>query len=117
MTTKTLANAVLFAPDDAFSWLTPATVSGLIVGLLMLGGLSFAPRAAQRRVAMLSLLISLLLLNVAPANPYFLSTLQYWAQGKFLNFNGAAQFLSLFWPALALWFLTHSTHHYAAKSG
>lgn len=117
LATKTLANAVLFTPDDALSWLTPAAVSGLIVGLLMLGGLSFAPRVAQRRVAMLSLLISLLLLNVAPANPYFLSTLQYWAQGKFLNFNGAAQFLSLCWPAFALWFLTHSTHHNAAKSG
>lgn len=115
--TKALAHAVLFAPDDAFSWLTPAAVSGLVVGIVMLAGLSFAPPAAQRRAATLSLLIALVLINLAPSNPYFLSTLQDWAQGKFLNFNGAAQFLSLCWPAFALWFLTHPTHHSAAKSG
>jgi VanZ family protein len=115
--TKALAHAVLFAPDDAFSWLTPAAVSGLMVGMVMLAGLSFAPPAAQRRAAMLSLLVALVLINLAPSNPYFLSTLQDWTQGKFLNFNGAAQFLSLCWPAFALWFLTHPAHHNTAKSG
>ncbi len=117
MATKALAHAVLFAPDDAFSWLTPAAVSGLMVGMVMLAGLSFAPPAAQRRAATLSLLIALVLINLAPSNPYFLSTLQDWTQGKFLNFNGAAQFLSLCWPAFALWFLTHPAHHNTAKSG
>ncbi len=117
LATKTLAHAALFAPDDAFSWLTPAAVSGLMVGIVMLAGLSFAPPAAQRRAATLSLLIALVLINLAPSNPYFLSTLQDWAQGKFLNFNGAAQFLSLCWPAFALWFLTHPAHHNTAKSG
>jgi hypothetical protein len=33
------------------------------------------------------------------------ATLQTWVQGKFLNFNGAAQFLSLLWPFFAVWFL------------
>ena len=117
MATKALAHAVLFAPDDAFSWLTPAAVSGLMVGMVMLAGLSFAPPAAQRRAATLSLLIALVLINLAPSNPYFLSTLQDWTQGKFLNFNGAAQFLSLCWPAFAVWILTHPAHHNTAKSG
>lgn len=115
--TKALANAVLFTPDDAFNWLTPAAVSGLIVGVVMLAGLSFAPPAAQRRTATLLLLISLVLLNMAPSNPYFMSTLQDWVQGKFLNFNGAAHLLSLCWPAFALWFLTHDTHHNPPKPG
>jgi VanZ family protein len=116
LTSKTLANAVLFTPDDAFSWLTPAAISGLIVGVVMLAGLSFAPPGAQRRAAILSLVISLVMLNVAPSNPYFLSTLQDWVQGKFLNFNGAAQLLSLWWPIFALWFLTHGTHRGTGKS-
>jgi hypothetical protein len=68
---------------------------------------------AQRRAALFSLGVSLLLINIAPANPYFLATLQEWVQGKFLNFNGAAHFLSLTWPLFALWFLTHKTHDYA----
>ncbi len=107
---KTLAQAILFAPDDAFSWLTPAAASGLLVSLVMLGGLSFAPAEAQRRAAIFALVTCLLLLNLTPSNPYFLATLQEWVQGKFLNFNGAAQFLSLSWPFFALWFLTHRTH-------
>ncbi len=107
---KALAHAVLFTPSDAFSWLTPAAVSGLLVGAVMLVGLSFAPAVAQRRAAIASLTVCLLLLNALPSNPYFLSTLSEWVQGKFLNFNGAAQFLSLCWPVFALWFLLHPTH-------
>ncbi len=111
--TKALAHAVLFSPSDAFAWLTPSAVSGLLVGAVMLAGLSFAPVAAQRRAAIVALAICLLLLNILPSNPYFLSTLSEWVQGKFLNFNGAAQFLSLFWPAFALWILLHPTQRTA----
>lgn len=110
---KSLAHAVLFAPDDAFVWLTPSAASGLVVGTVMLGGLSFAPPVAQRRAAILALAACLILLNILPSNPYFLATLQEWVQGKFLNFNGAAQFLSLSWPLFALWFLTHRVHRTA----
>jgi len=110
LATKSLANAVLFAPENAFTWLTPSAVGGLLIGTIMLIGLSMAPVIAQRRVAIVALMTGLFVLNIAPANPYFLSMLQEWVQGKFLNFNGAAQFLSLCWPFLALWFLTHVTH-------
>jgi hypothetical protein len=76
----------------------------------MVFGLAFAPPVAQRRIAAVMLIISLLVVNAVPANPYFVATLQTWVQGKFLNFNGAAQFLSLFWPFFALWFLIHPVH-------
>ena len=38
------------------------------------------------------------------------SQLQTWSLGKFLNFNGAAQFLALLWPFFTLWFLFHPMH-------
>lgn len=107
---KAMANAILFAPDNALSWLTPSAAGGLLIGGIMLAGLSMAPPTAQRRVAILAILISLCVVNLAPANPYFQSTLQDWSQGRFLNFNGAAQFLSLIWPFLAIWFLSHKIH-------
>jgi VanZ family protein len=107
---KALASALLFSPENAFTWLTPGARGGLVVGAIMLNGLAFAPPIAQRRVAALTLLISLVVVNAAPANPYFVSTLQAWVQGKFLNFNGAAQFLSLAWPFFTLWFLFHPVH-------
>jgi VanZ family protein len=107
---KTLASALLFSPENAFTWITPGAEGGLIIGGIMLSGLAMAPPLAQRRAAVLALIISLLVVNLAPANPYFVSTLQTWVQGKFLNFNGAAQFLSLTWPFITLWFLTHPVH-------
>ena len=61
------------------------------------------------------LIAGLIAVNIAPTNPYFIATLETWVQGKFLNFNGAAQFLSLFWPFFALWFLLHSSHRVKRK--
>ncbi|GGD01619.1 VanZ family protein [Undibacterium terreum] len=105
LSVKAMANALLFKPEYAFSWLTPGAQGGLLIGGIMLYGFSFAPINVQRRLSVLMLAISLLFVNLVPANPYFIVTLQTWVQGKFLNFNGAAQFLSLLWPFFALWAL------------
>jgi len=110
VTAKVLASALLLSPENAFAWITPGAQSGLLCGLVMLSGLVLAPALAQRRAAALTLSISVLVINVVPANPYFISMLQGWSQGKFLNFYGAAQFLSLWWPFVALWFLFHPAH-------
>lgn len=112
---KAMASALFFSPENAFAWLTPGAQGGLLFGTAMVFGLAFAPPVAQRRIAVVMLLISLLVVNIVPANPYFVVTLQAWVQGKFLNFNGAAQFLSLLWPFFALWFLLHSVHRQKEK--
>ncbi|WLI88781.1 VanZ family protein [Massilia sp. R2A-15] len=107
---KTLATSLLFTPDNAWVWITPGAQGGFLIGLIMLAGLAFAPQVAQRRLAIVTLLLSLVVVNTIPANPYFVETLQGWVQGKFLNFNGAAQFLSLAWPFFALWYLLLPSH-------
>ena len=107
---KTLSSSLFFRPDNAFVWMTPGAEGGFLIGLIMLAGLAFAPQVAQRRLAIVTLVLSLIVVNTIPVNPYFVSTLQGWVQGKFLNFNGAAQFLSLLWPFLALWFLLIPSH-------
>ncbi len=107
---RSLASALLFSPQNAFVWITPGAQGGFLIGLIMLGGLAFAPHVAQRRIAVATLLLSLVIVNTTPINPYFMSTLQGWVQGKFLNFNGAAQFLALLWPFMALWFLWLPSH-------
>jgi VanZ family protein len=107
---KAMSTALFFSPENAFVWLTPGAKGGLLFGSLMLAGLAYAPPVAQRRIAAISLLVSLLAVNAVPANPYFVATLQAWLQGKFLNFNGAAHFLALTWQFFALWFLAHPMH-------
>ncbi len=105
---KTLASALMFGPENAFAWLTPGAQGGIVIGILMLYGFSFAPNHAQRRLGSLLLLISLCLVNLIPSNPYFLHTLQNMVQGKMLNFYGAAQFLAIAWPFSAIWYLSKS---------
>ena len=95
---------------DLVAMLRPGAEGGFLIGLIMLSGLVFAPQVAQRRLAVVTLVLSLIVVNTIPVNPYFSSTLQGWVQGKFLNFNGAAQFLSLMWPFFALWFLLLPSH-------
>ncbi|SFC73661.1 VanZ family protein [Massilia yuzhufengensis] len=107
---KTLSSSLLFRPDNAFVWVTPGAEGGFLIGLIMLAGLVFAPQVAQRRLAVVTLVLSLIVVNTVPVNPYFVATLQGWVQGKFLNFNGAAQFMSLLWPFFALWFLVLPSH-------
>ncbi len=110
LATKLMANALLFAPANALAWLTPGARGGLLIGAMMTTGLVYAPPLVQRRLAVTSLVFSFIVINLVPANPYFVATLQTWTQGKFLNFNGAAHFLSVSWPFIALWFLLHPAH-------
>lgn len=107
---KAFASSLLFRPDNAFVWVTPGAEGGFLIGMIMLSGLVFAPQVAQRRLAVVTLILALVVVNTIPVNPYFSSTLQGWVQGKFLNFNGAAWFLSLSWPFFALWFLLLPSH-------
>jgi len=107
---KAFASSLLFRPDNALVWVTPGAEGGFLIGMIMLSGLVFAPQVAQRRLAVVTLILALVVVNTIPVNPYFSSTLQGWVQGKFLNFNGAAWFLSLSWPFFALWFLLLPSH-------
>jgi hypothetical protein len=43
-------------------------------------------------------LIHLSLVNLAPTSSYFDQTLQTWEQGRFIRFNGLAQWLGWLWP-------------------
>jgi VanZ family protein len=107
---NSLSSALLFAPHDAFAWLTPGAKSGILLGIAIVLCFYYSHSTTQRRFAAFALSISLLVVNAAPINPYFSATLQTWVQGQFLNFNGAAHFLSLTWPLFTLWFLLHPVH-------
>lgn len=107
---KALSSALFFTPDNAFAWVTPGIIGGALVSLPMVLGLGYTPARVQRRFAIGALILGLVITNVIPDNPYFVESLQMWGRGIFLNFNGAAQFLSVLLPFLALWYLTHPVH-------
>jgi VanZ family protein len=100
---KSIANAVQFAPERALAWLTPGAFGGIALGVLSLAAASGGARTWQARLAGGALILLLLAVNAVPENPYHLAQLQEWRQGRLLNFNELAGWLSSLWPlALAL---------------
>lgn len=97
-----LSAALSYGPDHAWVWLDGSVRAGFMVAaLLMLVTLWLSSRAAAT-LALLALAIQLTLLNQAPENPYLAQTLQIWEQGRFIRFNGLAQWLGWLWPFAAL---------------
>jgi VanZ family protein len=95
---KTIGNAVQFGPERALAWLTPGAFGGIALAVLSLAAATGGTRAWQSRLAWVALAALLLAVNTIPENPYYLAQLQEWRQGRLLNFNELAGWLSTLWP-------------------
>jgi VanZ family protein len=102
MLVKSCALMLLMESVHGFAWLTPGTLSGLALGIVLWIG-SLGMGAAERQaIAAMALMFATVLANLMPDNPYFTNTLSGWQQGHFLNFNGLTRLASSLWPFLAL---------------
>lgn len=102
---KTGAFAILMHAEDVLLWLTPGALIGLAVGIPLLSAAALLPRILRLGIAAVLLMCATVLVNMAPANPYFASILSVWGQGNFLNFNGLTRLLSSVWPFAAMSYL------------
>ena len=103
--TSALSAGLSYGPLYAWSWISSPVEWGLLaaaVATVLLLGLS--PRACLLWLAAV-LLVQLAVLNAAPQNLYFAATLQSWEQGRFIHFNGLAQWVGWLWPFAALAYL------------
>jgi VanZ family protein len=101
---KALAAFSLAKASGPFAWLTPGVVLGVLVGAVVLFGLTRTSRATQWRVAGASIAAAIVVINVAPENPYQTVPPQMLVGGPthFLSFSGIVRALSELWPFLAL---------------
>jgi VanZ family protein len=97
-----LSAALSFGPDHAWVWLNGPVRAGFIGAALLMLMTLWLPRRPAVALALLALAVQLTLLNQAPDNPYLAQTLQIWEQGRFVRFNGLAQWLGWLWPFAAL---------------
>ncbi len=97
-----LSSALSWGPVHAWAWLDLPAQWGIGWALVLATLLTLAPWRASAAMALLALVVYLSLLNQAPENPYFAQTLQEWEQGKFIRFNGLAQWLGWLWPYATL---------------
>jgi len=97
-----LSAALSWGPEHAWSWLSLPVQTGFVGALVIAGMLLPVPRRGCAALVLLALMLHLTLLNQAPASAYFSHTLQTWEQGRFIRFNGLAQWLGWLWPYATL---------------
>ncbi|HXC38998.1 MAG TPA: VanZ family protein [Burkholderiales bacterium] len=97
-----LSAALSWGPSHAWAWLSLPVRLGLVAGLVLALALLPVSRRGCAALVLLALVIHLSLLNQAPASAYFAQTLKTWEQGRFIRFNGLAQWLGWMWPYAAL---------------
>jgi VanZ family protein len=89
----------------SFDWTTQGALLGSALGLGMTLLMLRAPGLLRAVLAAVALLGSLLLVNLLSISPYFDVVLEDWRQGRYLHFNGLAQWLAWTWPYAALGWL------------
>lgn len=94
----TLATALLFGPDHALAWLTPASLPGIAAGLTTALLLIWLPRRAAAALGLVVGTALIALVTQAPDDAYFAASLQAWEQGRFIRFSGVAQWIGWLWP-------------------
>jgi VanZ family protein len=97
-----LSAALSWGPSHAWSWLSLPVRLGLLAGVVVSLAFAFMPRRGCAALVLVALMLHLALLNQAPASAYFTHTLQTWEQGRFIRFNGLAQWLGWVWPYAVL---------------
>ncbi|MDB5857930.1 MAG: putative rane protein [Ramlibacter sp.] len=97
-----LSAALSWGPSHAWAWLSMPVRFGLLFGLLLALLMVPIPRRGCAAVLMMALVVHLSVLNQAPASAYFADTLAAWEQGRFIRFNGLAQWLGWLWPFASL---------------
>jgi VanZ family protein len=97
-----LSAALSWGPVHAWAWLSLPVQVGLLLALLLAAMALPMPRRGCAALVLLALVLHLSLLNQAPASAYFANTLQTWEQGRFIRFNGLAQWLGWLWPYATL---------------
>jgi VanZ family protein len=102
LSASALSAALSYGPQHAWAWADAPVQAGVAGAAVLAVVLLAIPRRAAAALTLLGLAVQLVLLNQAPADPYFAQTLQTWEQGRFIRFHGVVQWLGWLWPYAAL---------------
>ena len=114
--TTALSGALSYGPEHAWAWLGLSAQSGLLSAFIAVLTLLWVPQRVSAALLLLGLGVWLSLLNQASASPYFEQTLATWEQGRFMRFNGLAQWLGWLWPYFTLIYVLMLVGHGDTKN-
>ncbi|MET0544090.1 MAG: VanZ family protein [Variovorax sp.] len=97
-----LSAALSYGPPHAWAWLSLPVQIGIVAAAVAASSLLWAPWRLCGGLLLLALMLQLSLLNQAPESAYFAQTLAIWEQGRFIRFNGLAQWVGWTWPFATL---------------
>jgi VanZ family protein len=100
--TTAMSAALSWGPQHAWAWLGLPAQWGMAAAVSLALLLVFVPWRASAALLLLALGVYLSVLNQVPESTYFAQTLQAWEQGRFIRFNGLAQWVGWLWPYAAL---------------
>ncbi|WP_422822965.1 VanZ family protein [Variovorax humicola] len=111
-----LSAALSYGPPHAWSWLSLPVQVGIAAAVVVGVPLLWAPRRLCGGLLILALVVHLSLLNQAPESAYFAQTLATWEQGRFIRFNGLAQWLGWLWPFATLGYVVQGLSRRGGQS-
>ncbi len=111
-----LSGALTWGPQHAWDWVQLPVQAGLAIGLAAALLLSPVSHRMGASLALVAMAVYLALLNQSLADPYLMQTLQTWEQGRFIRFNGLAQWLGWLWPYAAVVYLAQRLWLASAKT-
>lgn len=102
---RSLATQMAYGVAAPFAWLTPGAQGGLIVGTALLYGLETLGPRTRAAAGLCAALIGAVLVNIAPGDPYFDTTVAGSSAGQLSNLHGLLRSVSVAWPTIAIpWF-------------
>jgi hypothetical protein len=105
---SSLAAALAFGPDKAWSWTTAQTIPALGTGLGLALLLAWLPPRWNAVLAVLWLTLLLALVNLMGGDPYLQASHSAWTGGAQVRLYGLLQWVGRLWPLLALTWLLAS---------
>lgn len=111
---RSLISLLLFDQRDPLLWLTPGNGLGVIVGVIVgYLGSHLDPRAAMR-TTLAAMGTAVVLINIAPENPYLAPwPVAGWSQPHLRNLSATSHIIGVVWPLLAV--VLVSTHGRMAR--
>ncbi|SMC63763.1 VanZ family protein [Polynucleobacter kasalickyi] len=118
---KIAMSQLQYGSFDIKHWISIANLAGVIIGFIGAIVIRNCSRVTQWVVALVGFILLLILVNILPQNPYYLSQLQLLPQGRLTHFNGLLESITMIWPLLAIFLLTkqYKSFHdsFSASSG
>jgi VanZ family protein len=113
---RSIATQMVYGVGAPFAWLTPGAQGGLVVGAAMLYGIETLGPRTRAVSAVVLVATGTLLVNLAPEDRYFETTLAGMQAGQLVNLHGLLRSVSLVWPLLAIVWFSRRARRAGARS-